>query len=97
MKNKVLKIVNFDFKKKNKFSVNELMVVEAINENIDVLFEGKGEAVVRVNEFMNQEEELKKQLLQVIQFIVNIFVNTTLVTEYNIVLLSSIHHTIESY
>ena len=73
------------------------MVVEAINENMDVLFEGKGEAVVRVNEFMNQEEELKKQLLQVIQFIVNIFVNTTLVTEYNIVLLSSIHHTIESY
>ena len=76
MKNKVEKIVlQLDPKKKNKFSVNELMVVEAINENINVLFEGKGGAVKRINEFINQEEELKEVLIQVIQFIVNIFVN----------------------
>ena len=77
--------------------MNELMVVKAINENLTILFEGKGEAVGRVNDFIDQEEELKKKLIQVIQFIVNIFINTTLVTEYNIVLFSSIHHTLESY
>ena len=67
--NKFQKIVNFELQNKNKFTKNELVVVEEAQEKMSEMFSTNANESAK--DFMAQEIELKNQFDRVIQFIVN--------------------------